>query len=255
VFDILSYAMYGIIGWFLFSVLSSRLGVATYKTYVLTRWFASETPNSEGVYIRIVGRKDGVIAWIFSILGIEPDVSLVVDREKVRFTESSWTGGDSWVTPLGKLCSGNYGYHKPFWSAAIWFGIGAVILFSSFQKGLIVVGLLVMIAAVAYYYLNIKLVLGLTYVNGKGQGFAFKRSAIEGVSVDDGRAAQVVAIIEALVTHGVIPSQSKNPSTTLPELHPATPQIIASTIFCHECGSKNTSTASNCTACGTTLNA
>lgn len=202
-------AIIGAIGLMLLSAFGSRR--SSTQKYVIKEWFASETPNREGIYVNITGRSGGLISFVLSLVGIDPTVSLVVDRENVRFTVGSWTGFDSWVTPLEKLCSGHYGYSKPFWSTVLWIIIGVALLFTSFGQSITSFGqskitfglsLILILGAIAYYFLNKTLVLGLTYIGGgamhSGDQFAFKRSVIEGKNIDEFAAERIVAIIEMI---------------------------------------------------------
>ena len=190
------WAIIGALGWMLLSVFGSRRSSS--QTYVIKEWFASETPNQDGIYVHIRGRKGGLISLLMSLVGIDPTVSLVVDRENVRFTEGKWTGFDSWVTPLNKLCSGHYGYSKPFWSTVLWIIIGVALLLPSSGLSLILI-----LGVIAYYFLNKTLVLGLTYIGGgverSKDELQFKRSLIEGKNIDEFAAERIVAIIEMIV--------------------------------------------------------
>jgi hypothetical protein len=190
------WAIVGVLGWMLFSAFNSRRSSA--QTYVIKEWFASEAPNQEGIYVSITGRKGGLMSFFMSLVGIDPTVSLVVDRENVRFKRGSWAGYSAWVTPLNKLCSGQYGYSKPFWSVVLWIVIGTVLLLPSFGVSLILI-----LGAIAYYFLNKTLVLGLTFVGGanvySGDALAFKRSVIEGKNIDEFATERIVAIIEMIV--------------------------------------------------------
>lgn len=186
----------GVFGWMLLSAFGSRRSSS--QTYVIKEWFASETPNQEGIYVRITGRKGGLMSFFMSLVGIDPTVSLVVDSENVRFKRGSWTGYSAWVTPLDKLCSGQYGYSKPFWSVVLWIVIGVALLLPSFGLSLILI-----LGAIAYYFLNKTLVLGLTFIGGanvySGDALAFKRSVIEGKNIDEFATERIVAIIEMIV--------------------------------------------------------
>lgn len=200
------FAIVGAIGLVLLSAIGLRR--SNTQTYVIKEWFASETPNRDGIYVHIRGRKGGLMSFILSFAGIEPTVSLVVDRENVRFRVGSWTGFKSWVTPLQKLCSGHYGYSKPFWGTVFWIIVGVALLLASYgQRGdalrlAVGLGIVVILGAIAYYFLNKTLVLGLTYVGGggvhSGDQFAFKRSVIEGKNIDEIAAERIVAIIEMI---------------------------------------------------------
>lgn len=203
-------AVIGVLGLIALSAFGSRRG--SIATYVIKKWFASETPSAEGMYIHIVGRKGGLLSWLLSLVGIDPTVELTVDRENVRFRIGSWTGYQSWVTPLQKLCSGHYGYSKPFWGTLVWVIIGLVLLSDPLglagyrdQSRWLSLGLplIVILSAIGYYFLNKTIVLGLTYIGGgvahSVDQFAFKRSLIEGQHIDEGAAERIISIIEMIV--------------------------------------------------------
>jgi hypothetical protein len=173
------------------SVFSSLKGP---ETYVIKEWVASDTPNQEGVYVHISGRKGGLISWLLSLVGIDPIISLIVDRENVRFKEGTWTGFDMVVTPIGKLCSGRYGYVKPFWSSAILVFIGFMLLVPTFG-----ISILLILWGLYSYFANKTTKLGVTYVDGSGNTFAFKRSIIEGKNIDEVAAGRIISIIEMIM--------------------------------------------------------
>lgn len=173
------------------SIFSSLKGP---ETYVIKEWVASETPNQDGVYVHISGRKGGLISWFLSFVGIDPIISLVVDRENVRFKEGNWKGFDMVVTPIGKLCSGRYGYAKPFWSNAFLVLIGFLLLMRT--DG---ISILLILWGLYSYFANKTTKLGVTYLDGNGNEFAFKRSIIEGKNIDAVAAGRIISIIEMIM--------------------------------------------------------
>ena len=164
------------------------------ETYVIKEWAASDTPNQAGIYVHITGRKGGLISWLLSLVGIDPIISLVVDRENVRFKAGTWTGFDMVVTPIGNLCSGRYGYAKPFWSSTILVFIGFMLLVPTLG-----ISLLLILWGLYSYFANKTTKLGVTYVDGSGNEFAFKRSIIEGKNIDEIAAGRIVSIIEMIM--------------------------------------------------------
>lgn len=173
------------------SIFSSLKGP---ETYVIKEWVASETPNQDGVFVHISGRKGGLISWLLSLVGIDPIIALVVDRENVRFKEGTWTGFDMVVTPIGKLCSGRYGYAKPFWSSAFLVLIGFILLVPT-----VGISLILILWGLYSYFANKTTKLGVTYLDGTGNEFAFKRSIIEGKNIDEVAAGRIISIIEMIM--------------------------------------------------------
>lgn len=194
IFSIWHWAILITLGWILLSALGLRRNGT--QTYVIKEWIASETPKQDGVYVHITGRKSGLISFLLATVGIDPTVSLIVDREFVRFKEGSWTGFKSCVTPIEKICSGHFGYSKPFWSTVFWVVIGFVLLVPTFGISLILI-----LGAIFFYFLNKTTELGMTYIGGGNNGFAFKRSIIEGENIDEFAAEHIVSIIE-MIMHG-----------------------------------------------------
>jgi hypothetical protein len=170
------------------------MGRLSTQRYVIKEWFSSETPNQDGIYVHITGRKGGLVSWFLSLVGVDPTVSFIIDRGNVRFKVGSWTGYNSVVTPIANLCSGHYGYSKPVWGAAFWAIAGLALLLPTLGLSFILI-----LGAIVYYLLNKTTELGVTYVSGDHNEFAFKRSVIEGRQIDALATEKIVAIIEMLV--------------------------------------------------------
>jgi hypothetical protein len=170
--------------------------------YVIKEWFASETPNRDDVHVYITGREGGLISFLLSLIGIDPTVTLIVDKHVVRFQKGSWSGFFQSVTPLENVCSTGYGYAKP-WKAAV-----LIAILGSFT---FVLAPLFWIGAIVYYFLNKQLKLELWDLGGRSYAIDFKRSVIENKNIDEKEAGRVNAIIDQLCT---APKWSKQAPTT-----------------------------------------
>jgi hypothetical protein len=175
--------------------------------YVIKEWLASEAPNQDGVFISIKGREGGLLSFLLSLVGINPTVSLVVDGQNLRFEEGSLAGFFRWVTPLTNVCSGGYGYRKPWKPAVIIAILGTLTVW---------LAPLFWIGAALYYALNKELSVRLGDFGGKTYGIAFKRSVIERIKVDEDEAARVVRIIEGLLTRARPPVDVSTAIATRP---------------------------------------
>jgi len=229
--------------------------------YVIKEWFVDETPSSEGVYVKVKGREGGILSFLLSWVGIDPTVTLIVDKENIRFEKGSWSGFFRRITPINKLCASAYGYQKPWKTALVIASIGVPLI------GLLGLGLLVIIGAVAYYYLNKQLQVEFYEIGGYKDGIVFKRSVIEGIKVDEADAARVVRILEALMqgkaphrempypTPNTLPTRKTFESSTVPSPEPSTAvdRSRATGLFCPECGAKNTNSQAVCASCGASL--
>lgn len=215
--------------------------------FVIKEWFASETPNSDGVYVNIKGREGGVISFLLSWMGISPTVWLAVDRDNVRFQSGSWSGFTMSVIPLEKLCSGSYGYTKPWKAAAV---IAILGTFTVFLAPFFWIG------AAVYYFLNKELAIELRDIGAGAYPIEFKRSVIEGIKVDENEAARVIGIIEKLVKRGSTTAPASAPAleraravaTTLPALPSVSPVMAGDR--CPKCGAAVTGEHTFCDGCG-----
>jgi hypothetical protein len=154
---------------------------------VLKKWYASQTPNQDGNHVHLVGRQAGLFAWLLSVIGIDPTTEVEIKENLIVFTKSSLSGRERRVIPMKSVCSAYYGYEKP-WQAALAFGI---VLLPIFFIGVIVGPL--------YYYLNKRLTVGVVETSSWVGGFSFKRSVIEGQSIDEQKAYEVIDIIRGLI--------------------------------------------------------
>lgn len=180
--------------------------------YVIKEWFVSEVPNKDGVYIQIKGREGGIISFLLSLVGIDPSVSLVVDKSNIRSEKGSLSGFFRRVTPINNLCSGGYGYNKP-WKTALMIGVVAILA----GKISFILTWLFLTGASAYYFLHKEMTLELHDVGGIDViKIDFKSSIIEGIKIDENEAARVINIIEGLVTHAASGGTSALPAAYSP---------------------------------------
>lgn len=153
---------------------------------VIKKWSASDEPNEEGTYVHLAGREAGLLAWALSILGLDPTTEVEIKKDLIVFTSSSLAGRTTRVIPMKSLTSAYYGYEKPWRDALI-----LTILLSPIGIGLILGPL--------YYWLNKQLMIGVVEASGWTGGFAFKRSVIEGVNIDEEQAYEVIKIVRTLI--------------------------------------------------------
>lgn len=166
---------------------------------VIKQWSASSAPDDSGEYVRIHGREAGLISFLLSLVGIDPTTTLAVDARSVRFEQGSLAGFVKQVTPLPSVSTASYGYFKPWIAANIIAGVGVAMMVILPVIGL-VIGLLLLIFAPIYYLLNKQFFLKIVdHSGGKPIEIMFKRSVIEGKSIDQDAGEQIVGIIEMLL--------------------------------------------------------
>lgn len=186
------------------------------STYVIKSWEASDKPNKDGVYVNIKGRKSGIVSYLFSLAGLDPIVSLIIDRENIRFKEASIRGFTSSVTSISKVCTGKFGYSKPFiWLLSLSIS-GFYLLTQGGSTSAIGIGLILL--GFIIYSINKTTTLSVTFLDGGYNGFAFKRSIIEGKNIDAAAAERIIAIIEMIMlgrdTPRVVPDEVSSESKT-----------------------------------------
>jgi hypothetical protein len=129
-------------------------------------------------------------------------MSFVVYRDSIRFEEGSLSGFARSVTPVDRVSTSFSGYHKPWKSALVMLLVGLALTFGGGAgQSLLPLLLFVLVFVVAgtYYALNKRTTIVVCDVGGGARGFEFKRSVIEGQSVDERAAERIVAIIEMLI--------------------------------------------------------
>jgi hypothetical protein len=189
------------------------------KAYVITKWFASNQANADGNFIEITGRREGIIPFILSLVGLSSTLSVRVSADRLVYHETSLAGDTTTTTPLSKVTSTTYGWERPIkkcigiviGTAFVGHLLGAIIgggatamenpavaLSSGLLGG--AVGLIIggIIAAI-YYLLNRVLTTGVVTDASDHFWVRFKRSVIEGKKLDQSDAEYVAELIDYLV--------------------------------------------------------
>lgn len=169
---------------------------------VLRRFQIDETGVS-GANVWIEARQPGIISFLLTLVGLDPNSSLRVTRGSISFQNSSVFGMNQVSTPLANIGAFVGGYKKPFWAlvfAGLMFFLGLSLafmedggLFFGFFAFLSICGLL-------YYYLQKTMFMGFETSGGGTYGFAFKASVLEGVGVDIKRVESTIAYVNSLIS-------------------------------------------------------
>lgn len=170
-------------------------------TLVIKAWRGeTKVIDGENNFVRITGREGGLIAWILSLVGVDPTTTIRVGLDRIEFSSASLAGTESRLIPLQGVCSSYYGYHKPWKVAAgiIALFVGLGFSFNSAIAFLISSAIGIAIAVV-YYFLNRTLTLGFVENSGVVSGIRFKRSVIENVDINQEQAKTVCIIVQRLI--------------------------------------------------------
>ena len=169
---------------------------------VLRRFQIDETGTS-GANVWIEARQPGIISFLLTLVGLDPNSSLRVTRGSISFQNSSVFGMNQVSTPLANIGAFVGGYKKPFWAlvfAGLMFFLGLSLAFV--EDGGIFFGFFAFlsICGLLYYYLQKTMFMGFETSGGGTYGFAFKASVLEGVGVDIKRVESTIAYVNSLIS-------------------------------------------------------
>ena len=169
---------------------------------VVKHWYADTKPNAQGNYVEISARESGLFAWFLSLVKIDPTYFLYVSFDQILFQSSNFSGYKKVFLLTRSLTSSFFGYYKP-WKAAlaifgVMFMIGSTVMSSSAFGGLVIILLGLGIAA-AYYFLNKELLIGFSEANGDDYSLILKRSVIEGKEINEQQLELVTNILNTLI--------------------------------------------------------
>lgn len=172
--------------------------------------------NENGpLYVRIVGRKPGLFAWILNAMQIDTTTIFEVYQTRIHFEEGSLFGRIREVIPMKKICNLGTGYLKPLlclFLSILFFCVGvirisriAALAFSGYYGayGLVAVILIVFLALffLFLYFFGKTMILYVFPASGLGARVFFKRSLIEGVQLTEDDEARITNIITYLIDH------------------------------------------------------
>lgn len=169
---------------------------------VLRRFQIDETGTS-GANVWIEARQPGLVSFLLTLVGLDPNSSLRVTRGSISFRNSSVFGMNQVSTPLANVGAFVGGYKKPFWAlvfSGLMFLIGLSLAFT--EDGGMLFGFFSFLAVVGlvYYYLQKTMFMGFETSGGGTYGFAFKASVLEGVGVDIKRVESTIAFVNTLIS-------------------------------------------------------
>ncbi|MCH1537072.1 MAG: hypothetical protein L7S48_01500, partial [Candidatus Poseidonia sp.] len=172
---------------------------------VLRRFQIDETGTS-GANVWIEARQSGIINFLLTIVGLDPNSSLKVTRGSISFRNSSVFGSSQVSTPLANIGAFVGGYKKPFLalvSAVLFFLTGFASLAAAGDDGGIMIFFFfafLSLVCLIYYYLRKTMFMGFETSGGGTYGFAFQASVLEGVGVDIKRVESTIAYVNSLIS-------------------------------------------------------
>jgi hypothetical protein len=182
----------------------------------LKSWSVQREPTPSLPYFVLVsGRQPGLFGWLLALLRIDATTTLRVDTRGIMFHAGSLSGHTSRFIPFTAVSAVIHGYHKPWFkaillallvfviAAAVAGGVIAAIFSSGISSFGIPIGLIFGVGAgMVYYLFNTSLLVAISEHGGTTSAICFKRSVIEGVSVDQQKAEELAKLLERVIRAG-----------------------------------------------------
>lgn len=184
---------------------------------VLRRFQIDETGNS-GANVWIEARQAGIISFLLTLVGLDPNSSLKVTRGSISFRNSSVFGSSQVSTPLANIGAFVGGYKKPFVALllSIIFFLGGLFMLPVEDIGGTMFAIMAVLSLICliYYYLRKTMFMGFETSGGGTYGFAFQASVIEGIGVDIKRVESTIAYVNSLISSASLGEQFIEQSQT-----------------------------------------
>lgn len=168
---------------------------------VLRRFQIDETGTS-GANVWVEARQPGLVSFLLTVVGLDPNSSLRVTRGSISFQNSSVFGMNQVSTPLANIGAFVGGYKKPFWAlvfSLLMFLFG-LIFGAEYGATVFMFFIFMALVGLVYYYLQKTMFMGFETSGGGTYGFAFKASVLEGVGVDIKRVESTIAYVNSLIS-------------------------------------------------------
>lgn len=226
------FPMEAIIGTLFWSVVLAGVGIRLVRsrasTLVLQKYVVRVQPQpSEQTIVEVVGRMQGVIAFVLTLMGFSPITRLTLTGSELRCESTSLFGQRLQLIPVRQVSNLAAGIHKPIGNliAAAVLNIAGVTM--SWSLGTLVPlagGLVIGIILVALYAISKKFFVEIHSQGGPPISLLFKPNILEGVPIDATSAMEVIAVIRDLVmasgttsSEGIVPRPSPiNWGTSVP---------------------------------------
>lgn len=187
------------------SIIGAGMNRNRASTLVVQKFSLSKAPRATAEpAVEIVGRMQGVIAFVLSLMGYSPVTRFTIAGAELRCESSSLFGRKFQQIPLRCVATMAAGIHKPI--AALILAVFFVILgFSMYFSTsslipLAIFGALSAISGVAYFFSK-KFFIEVYPQGGPAISLLFRPNVIEGVPIDAERAFAVVSVISDLIVH------------------------------------------------------
>ncbi len=149
--------------------------------------------NENGpLYVKIKGRKSGLLAWFLTLLKIDVTTTFEVYENRIEFSEGSLSGRIKEMIPLSMVCNLGTGYLKP----VIWMVLAIIFLLLAIPT--FGITLIFTLLFGFFYFYRKSMLLYAVPNSGSGAIIIFKRSLIENVNLTEEDAYRIIDLITKL---------------------------------------------------------
>lgn len=168
---------------------------------VLKKFYLNKEATNGEECLHVVGRQGGVVAFLLSLMKIDPTTEIKCNDERVEVTQSSFFGRQTINIPLVAMTGVIGGFQKP---KALFFTIiavlfGGVFLSVEVGAGAFIGSLVIATILTVIYMLKQEMVLNVQNGGDILWGLSFKRSVIENVTVDIDKVNEAISLINKSV--------------------------------------------------------
>jgi hypothetical protein len=197
-------AIVGSVVFFLFLLAGAQVARGARSVTLVAQKFhlsvAPKRPTEPAV--EIVGRAQGVIAFVLSLMGISPITRFIVAGSELRLQRTSVLGESAHYIPLRSISSLSGGVKKPITTLVVGtfiivLGVGSSIASRSWIP--IVISFVLAIICLIYYALSKRFFLAVYPHGGPGIQLMFAPNVLEGVSINSEQTLAVIAVIRDLI--------------------------------------------------------
>ncbi len=185
------------------------------STLVIQKYYiAVQAQPSLSPTVEIVGRAQGIVALVLSLLGLSPIIRFTIVGSELRCQSTSLFGQRFQFIPLRCVSTMSAGIHKPI-GTLIWAAVSiAYALYLSLEMRAwtpIAISLIAAVILVVMYVLSKKFFIEVYAQGGPSISLLFKPNVLEGVPLDVNQALAVVDVIREMILTEGSRTQSQQP--------------------------------------------
>lgn len=169
------------------------------STLVLKEFEINENA-ADGPSLHMVGRPEGLRAWILSTMNLDPTTTVRMQGEEFSVVRTDLSGETHTVVPVSAIESTICGFKREltFFVGAVIFLILAVLALFSGDFGITLLWLLAAGVGAALYYFSRSMVIAVT-AGSHTEIIKYKKGVIDGVPVDMERSLKAIGVVNAAV--------------------------------------------------------